>query len=198
MLHSAGSAIFLAAGSGGPEPLPAAQSRKREARRKTIGSQGQDNRSTQSRVFSGGGGRETETQSAGSCSVEAHFRSIMAAMAAAAAARSGAAEVPRFPSRWPAQTPGSGETLEIRKMAHSFLLGESGRCSLSPHPATCLLSCRLAGDLPATPKAANPRSSAGVGGAPEHCAGVHTRAPPATNPGSRQAKPLPINPVFIS
>lgn len=116
--------------------------------------------------------------------------------AKAAAARNGAGR-PRFlcfPSRWPAQTVESGEILEPGKVAHSFLLERSRRCLLSPHAAAYLRPCRLTEDLPATPKPTNPRPAGGTGGAREYSAGADIRAPPPTNPRSRQAKALPLSP----
>lgn len=123
MLHSAGSAIFLTAGAGGREPLPAAQSGSERARADGKGRGGRERPGSPRRASPGGSCRGARTGSAGAGSrrPEAHFRSIMAAMAAAAAARRGEAAAPQLLSL------GSGPLLwlegglEHGEIAPSFL-----------------------------------------------------------------------------
>jgi hypothetical protein len=66
MLHSAGSAIFLAAGAGGREPLPAAQSRRKQPELSVGGSREPRGSSLSRRASRGRSGPRAGTRSAGS------------------------------------------------------------------------------------------------------------------------------------
>lgn len=63
MLHSAGSAIFLAAGAAGREPLPAAQSRGKRREPRGRGREGREARAPQRRAPQAAPGSETEALS---------------------------------------------------------------------------------------------------------------------------------------
>lgn len=84
MLHSAGSAIFLAAGADGREPLPAAQSGKKQARAEGLGSRRSKESVPRVVLFPEGAEGDGDWKRR-QPRPEAHFRSIMAAKAAAAA-----------------------------------------------------------------------------------------------------------------
>lgn len=122
MLHSAGSAIFLAAGAGGREPLPAAQSRRKQAQ-----AEGRGPRRSRKSV-PGVALSPEEAEEDGDWKrrrrqprPEAHFRSIMAAVAVAVAAPGGASTAQLL--SFPLTGLGRLQVLGDRKAVPSFLGG---------------------------------------------------------------------------
>lgn len=87
MLHSAGSAIFLGAGAGGREPLPAARSGRKQALAEGLGSR-KSRESVPGVALCPEGAEEDGDwkRRRRQPRPEAHFRSIMAAVAVAVAA----------------------------------------------------------------------------------------------------------------
>lgn len=170
MLHSAGSAIFLAAGTAGRAPLPAAQWDKRREPR----SRGREDRKARAL-------QRCEPQAARPKRYHrqpaplVHFRSIMAVMAAAPTA-------PQCSSASPSPiSAGCGDW----RAAPSFLSGRDSR-GLWLGPLSC------PGSSPAsrpadthTLKGLSAQAGGKLGGRAEHCAGAGRR--PAANPSLRPA-----------
>lgn len=124
MLHSAGSAIFLAAGAGGREPLPAAQSGRKQARAEGLGSR-RSRESVPGVALSPEGAEEDGDwkRRRRQPRPEAHFRSIMAAVAVAVAvAAPGGASTAQLLS-FPLTGLGRLQVLGDRKAVPSFLGG---------------------------------------------------------------------------
>lgn len=117
MLHSAGSAIFLAAGAGGREPLPAAESGRKQVRAEGLGSR-RSRESVPGVALSPEGAEEDGDwkRRRRQPRPEAHFRSIMAAVAVAAPGGASTAQLLSFP------LPGLGrlQVLGDRKVVPSF------------------------------------------------------------------------------
>lgn len=163
MLHSAGSAIFLAAGAAGREPLPAAQSRGKRRKPRGRGREGREGRAPQRRAPRAAPGSETE------------------ALSPAARARSSlplhhGGHWRRCPQSRRSSVSLSGlRRLQSWRAAPSCLPGRGSRAQRPADPGDSPAS----GQLTLEPsKGRRPRTRCRLGGREEHCAGAgRGRAP---------------------